>query len=781
MDSSGQIPPFHPDSSHQPEGQKEEQSLPEARRYTPDSTTTPRQDLTPLLDYEVSSSESLLSGATPQLPDSCPEWFKVHEDLFQELVQFQQYFTDAKNQEAFLNGDGSAYNPLIIVRLRLETINTVDPLTDEQKLAIEEWQDTALKDCPISWRTLPLKLNHLNEDWKPSPQAARFIEYDEKNRLIQEEAGDFIPGWMNQEILGVPIHCITSQYWNLRNKHAQPGKSFLTMNQLKLKDPVLYNWLALFKDPRTLQEAGLTDRQLAVVDYRLSQADKEIAKHLKKKKCKTKSHHYTWKHIVAEPGLYEEVQQRLKTPKAPAPDEQHLKPAERRDIPERLKKKRTNRSPKISSETSSEKSVSPPTRKKKRLSQDSLVSRTSQQSKPDDISVGSSEFDNGPFLMVDKKKHPYSEEIKYAGKPDTHKRLKTFEKPHMYDFETASEDQIPKWSPSSPPSTATDRKPKLRVALNEIDIPPELFPLLGINSGSSSQRTSVEKVIKELESISYGLYHSHKLSKAEQLLKELNQLQGVLLDHFDNIYQQHSHDMYAMVHENYRQAMSHDKEPIEMELLLTEEQHDTLQKILTVMGELSERKFQARYYVDKFRQNPQDRSETWQGSESLKRPMTKTREFLSGKPIQTIDTSSRREPLIFVPAQCLSRLRYLEEISDPEQGPHTPAALCNIIIKNLKRLKRAYGNNMDVWDVNVARTECNHLLVVFDYFIEYLRARKTEDATAFNDHMAMDTLRTDLQNFKNALKKINHTEMGTVLSNHLRNTSSIIERLSSGE
>ena len=340
MDSSGQIPPFSPDSSRQPEdskNQKEKQPSPEARRYTPESTGTSRQDLTPLPEYEVASVKTSLSETSARLPDSCPNWFKTHADLLQELAQYQNYFTDLQNKVAFLKGDGPCYNPLIITRLRLETINQTEPLTDEQKRIIEEWQDIALKHCPIPWRTLPLKLNHLNKEWTPTPQAKHFIEYDEENRLAQENTGLFVPDWMEQEVLGVPVSAAAMSYWNLRNKHSRPGKHFLTIERLKAKDQVLYNWLALFKDPRVREESGLSDLQIAAIEHELSLADHVIATILEKKKCKTKSHHYTWKDIVAEPGLYEEVRQLFNAPELfEAPENPQKKP----DNTERIGKKR---------------------------------------------------------------------------------------------------------------------------------------------------------------------------------------------------------------------------------------------------------------------------------------------------------------------------------------------------------------------------------------------------------------------------------------------------------
>ena len=770
MDSSGQIPPFHPDSSPQPEDSgnpKKEPFLPEAKRYIPENPAMSKQDTTSLPDYDISLDERPPAGAAAQLPDSCPVWFKDHEDLFQELIQYQQYFTEPANQAAFLNGDGPYYNPLIIARLRLQAINETESLTDEQKLDIEQWQDIALQNCPLPWRTLPLKLNHLNKEWGPSPQAAHFIKSDAENRVAQIDAGDFIPDWMQQKVLGIPIGEATTQYWNLRNNHAQPGRTFLTMDRLKAKDPALYNWLALFKDARVWEEAGLSDRQVAVVNYRLSFADEEIAKHLSNKRCKTKSHLYTWKKIPAEPELYERVKIQLKE----------------QDIPKRLEKKRASSSrSKTSSETSSDKSVSPPARKKKRHSQDSLKSQKSQKPIPDDTSGSSSELDNGAFLMIHAKKHPYSEEIKYAGEPNVHRRLKIYEKPHMYDFQTASEEQIPEWSPSSSrPSSVTSDRQHAEVVFDQIEVPQKLLPLLGVSNASSSCMIPVEQVISELESVSSHLYQSQNLPEAEKLLDDLKQLQKTLLSHFDSIYQQHTDSMYTPARENLKKAKSSNEDPMDMELLISEEQHAIFEKILTAQDELCQLKFQAEYCLKRLRENTWVRDEPWHTAELLRSTMAKTRGCLLGGTGLPLKVALPEETQLSVPVKLFFRLRHLETIrhdSQSDQVKLSSAELCKVIIKNINLISGRHSNNIGVWEVEPAKEECDHLLVVFDYFIESLKPKRSENPEAFENYQTMEALRNNFQNFRNALKETNHTEMHAILKKHMKSISHVTARLS---
>lgn len=733
MDSSGQIPPFSSDSSRHPEdtaSQKEKKSLHEARRYTPDGTRPGRQDMTHLPDYKVSSVESLPQQTSASLPDRCPDWFKGDEDLFNELAYYQQYFTNPQNHTAFLRGEGPCYNPLIIAKLRLQTIYRTDPLTSQQQSAIEEWQDAALKDCPIPWRMLPLKLNHLNKEWSPSPQARRFIEFDANNRLAQENAGDFVPDWMKQEILGVPIKTATNGYWNLRNTNFRPGKNFLTIERLKSMDPVLYNWLALFKDPRVLKESGLSDHQIAAVEHELSLADEVITRFLKNKKCKTKSYYYTWKDIAAEPGLYDEVQQLLKMPE---PHESSQTPVTKKGGLEQSGKKRNHSDSEALPEHFDDPSISPPAIKKKQPSEDSR-------------------------------------------NPDRLSRQTIYPEPRTYDFETLSESQIPQWLPSSTHPSEPESVESSKVVFNEINVARNLFPILNIDSPGSSMEVPVELVIKKLESLSSDLYRSQELQDAEKIFDDLKPIQQALSAHFEKVYQQHSEEMYASLDEQYKNAQ------LDIETFLSKEQHDVHEQILRAQEELSLSKFQAEYCLKRLRQPPGVRSEIWQTAELLTHPMDKTRECLLGKADPVDETRSTTEDQIIIPAKYFTGLRHHKAISPDapfKEVTLSPSALHHVTMKNLEYLRNKFKDNMGVWNTDAAEAECDNLLIVFDYLIEHLKHKRAKGTAAFHHYAAMENLRSDFQNFRNALMGTDHTEMLLILSNQIKKTSDVIKALSS--
>ena len=776
MDSNGSIPPFSPDSSHQPEdskNQKKKQTNPQSRRYTPESSGTSRQDLTPLPEYGVTSVSPSLSEASTRLPDRCPSWFKTHEELLEQLAQYQHYFSNPQNHMAFLKGDGPCYNPLIITRLSLTSIIQSESFTNEQKRIIEEWQDAALKHCPIPWRTLPLKLNHLNREWTPSPEVEHFIKYDEGNRSAQQNMGFFIPDWMKQEVLGVPVNAVTISYWNLRNKYFNPGKHFLTIDRLKSKDKVLYNWLALFKDPRVREESGLSDLQITTIEHELSLADQSVAKLLKKRKCKTKSHHYTWKDIVAEPGLYEEIQQQLN---ATNRYEAHKNTAKKPDTPEPIGSKRGISHSATSPDNSGNSSISPPATKKKRALQYS-------QPVMEDASVNKPPSSSSSFLMVDGKKYPYSEQIKYAGKPDVHRRLKTYDEPHVYDFETVSESQIPKHHPpSSALLSGAENNTSTKVVFHEMDIPDDLFPILEMKNTDSTQKVAVKEVIERLELISSRLYLSQKIEEAEKLFDDLLPLQKALQTHFDKVYQQHTDEMYTDVHEKYKHAGQNHGVTPEFEALLSKEQHYTFETILAAQDELSQFKFQTEYCLKRLRQNLGPRNEIWHTAELLTRPMTKTRACLLGETGVFHQAHSETKEWIPVPAQYLAKLKHhgaINHDSESAEVKFTPAELWHVVVQNLQLFKKQYSNNMGVWDIGSARKECDEVLVIFDYLIEYLKSKRAEDTTTFNNYMTMEKLRTETLNFRDALKNIDHSEKQKIMSDHLKKALTMISLQSS--
>ena len=394
------------------------------------------------------------------------------------------------------------------------------------------------------------------------------------------------------------------------------------------------------------------------------------------------------------------------------------------------------------------------------------------------MSVSSPELKNSPFLTVDGKKYPYSEKIKYAGKPDVHERLKMYEEPHIYDFETVSESQISEQRPpSSIRSSEPDSKTKTNIVFDEMDISGNLLPILEINNTNSSQKVAVQEVIERLELISSRLYLAQKIQDAEKLFDDLKQLHTALQTHFEKVYQQHTDEMYASVDEVYKKARQGHEKPSEFESLLSKEQHNTFEKILAAQDELSQFKFQAEYCLKRLRQNHLVRSETWQTAELLPHAMTKTRACLLDESGVFHKIHSETEEWIPVPTQYLAKLKHhgaINHDSDSTEIRFTPAELWEVTVKNLKVFKNKYSNITGVWDINHARKECDEILVVFDYLIDNLKPKRAEDANSFNNYMTLEALRTDVQNFRDALKETNHSEMYTTMSGHLRKASETI-------
>ena len=735
---SGQFPPHIPESRKQPEQHRdpsEGQTGSGGKKYLPETLSTSDRNPNRLPDYEVSSHGASPSGLSARLPEICPVWFQSHRDILQALSEYQAYFTRPENQLAFLNGDGPCYNPLIITRLRLETIRETESLTDDQKTDIDQWLDAALQQCPIPWRKLPLRLNHLNTDWTPSPQARRFIEFDGDNRAAQRDAGDFIPDWMNQEVLGIPISEVTIGYWNLRNKFCTPGKKFLTIERLKTKDPVLYDWLALFRDPRVGRKAGLTDQQIAVVNQRLSYTDEAINQHLKRKKCNTKSHKYTWQQLPAEPGLYNTVQKEL------AKGQSASRPSTR---------KRPAKQPGATPESVAAESLNPDPDNACRPESSTKKRKYSQHQRINNLSK--------PPIEIDGKIYPYAAEKKFSGE-GVLERIKHFGKPHWVNFESALQDQLPPTDRSSvgdrPFSTELSVAPE---DFESLEVTSEFASASGI-SKADHPRVSFAVVIDKLDELRRALYLETRFDKALQLNHQLRTVAKALSTHIHKIYL-------------YKCKLPESK---------AEDDLNKTGLYSTGYEELGQLVNVAQYYIQQLSGQSQPVREDWQKSRNLLSRLYRTRLcLLDEKPAYHMPFTITQSGLIRTPAAIFYRVSGWKA---PEAMPETidlPLhGLAPVVINQINRLQIKYKDSASVCIAAEARQECQQLLILLDHLVVALKYKSMNSAEAFADFEAMKTLHDDFYNFQQALFHKNHTAMAKALNKRIKSMSDVLQRVTS--
>ncbi len=231
---------------------------------------------TPLSEYQIEQSEEISSERESVIPRKCPDWFSHHKSIFKSLSYFEEYFQEEKNQIEFLNGDGACYNRLVIALKSVDEFFNQNVSSPGDEILVKNWLDKSLKHCPLPWRDLPRKLNHLNREWTPGANQWRFFREDNEGKAGQLRKGDFVPKWMNVDILGKNLGTVTLEYWNIRNNNAKDRKTALTSEKLKAINPGMHTWLVAFQKKDLHLDVNLIPQQIDAVKSRLTYADATI-------------------------------------------------------------------------------------------------------------------------------------------------------------------------------------------------------------------------------------------------------------------------------------------------------------------------------------------------------------------------------------------------------------------------------------------------------------------------------------------------------------------------
>ncbi len=242
----------------------------------------------PLSDFQLKAiaAENYLSQSV-KLPVSLPKWLRDESFIYDDLHYFVKYFDNNENRKQFLDGKPPGYNRLILLLIKLDTLERKNAFGSERMTQIKQWLDISLNGCPFDWRCVPPVLNHMDKG-DVLPEDQHFFVVDKDNAKIQKKTdGDFVPFWMKDFVWQErSLHSATKEYWNARN--ANNGR--VTMENLQKADPELCQWLGLFQNFQP--GSGLSDLQVQVVRERLSYADHNIESLKLPKKYK-----FTWEKL----------------------------------------------------------------------------------------------------------------------------------------------------------------------------------------------------------------------------------------------------------------------------------------------------------------------------------------------------------------------------------------------------------------------------------------------------------------------------------------------------
>ena len=236
----------------------------EAAKYFSSAGSAPAIPARKLPEYRIAKA------ADNQLPDTCPEWFKEYEgSIFQPLAKVYNLLVGRRSSQLkLINGTSRLYNQLITALLLLDKVCLDERLSKENQQEVAGWLDDMLEGFPESWRDLPLVTNPDVKDSKmPKDYAHMDSELDSNRKAYLEEIGkeSFVPRWLcHQVVNGFDLGEIYINYYNMRNENIsqEEGGASLTAEEFFAKDPVLYDWLVMFRNKeKILQNFEISDIQ----------------------------------------------------------------------------------------------------------------------------------------------------------------------------------------------------------------------------------------------------------------------------------------------------------------------------------------------------------------------------------------------------------------------------------------------------------------------------------------------------------------------------------------
>ena len=243
-----------------------------------------------------------------ELPETCPDWLAGYDkEVFQPLLRIYNVFADQrKSLNNLINGTGVYYNRLVVALMILDKACLNGGISEEHQKKIAGWLDDLLKDLPIDWRELPLVTNPDINNWQ-LPKGYKHLgsELDKNREIYLQSIGkeSFVsPFLCSRKINGLDLGSIYIAYYIMRNENVSKiaGSDSLVAEDFFVKDPVLYDWLVLFRDKEKVQQdSGITDFEYNAMVDMLNNVDATIA-NIPGLKDKNK---FKWSDLVAQPGM----------------------------------------------------------------------------------------------------------------------------------------------------------------------------------------------------------------------------------------------------------------------------------------------------------------------------------------------------------------------------------------------------------------------------------------------------------------------------------------------
>lgn len=256
----------------------------------------------PLPEYRIGKAEEVA------IPEVCPEWFKRYDKtVFRSLLKMYNVFVDGKSTMCKLvNGTSPHYNHLIVILMTLDKACQKGDISPEHQREIAGWLDDLLENLPTDWRDLPLVINPAVGRWA-LPEWCKELagELDQNREAYLKSIGkeSFVAPWLcNKVINSLDLGSIYLAYYTIRNNNitSVSGSPSLTPDGLFAKDPVLYDWLVMFRDKEKIQQNfDISDIEYNAMVEMLSSVDGMIARTpgLKGK------NRFKWNQLAVKPGM----------------------------------------------------------------------------------------------------------------------------------------------------------------------------------------------------------------------------------------------------------------------------------------------------------------------------------------------------------------------------------------------------------------------------------------------------------------------------------------------
>lgn len=283
-----------------------------AKRYTGAFFPEAKVPARALTDYHV-SRVGAVEAQKVNLPRSCPDWFlPLKNDVFSVLAESRRLLQKrTRDSMDFISGLDSRYNDLVLGLLKLEKAIREGEFDPDQIQTIAGWLDHSLALFPVPWRDLPLVVNTELEGWQLSADDQEFqsvIETNFTQYLEETQRECYLPLWMSKVVHGIDLATAYLYYHNIRHENVTPGKQPLTAASLFKKNDMLYDWLVLFQDKKTVcTEFGLSEYEYQAVCKLLDDVDEHVAA-IPRLKAASK---FPWKSLKDRPGMEERVQARM--------------------------------------------------------------------------------------------------------------------------------------------------------------------------------------------------------------------------------------------------------------------------------------------------------------------------------------------------------------------------------------------------------------------------------------------------------------------------------------